>query len=205
MATFQSLRLPRVQQGRAIVDGSGMPTTDFVTTLNNTFSAIELAYNGIASALNAAGIAQAAADAANIAAAAATAAASSANAAAGTAQSTADAAAKNQALVNSYISPSSVVTATLTLVTISAHTRFYADGTSVSVLGGTAATVGGAGAVDYVSYLDPSRAGGNVGYVISTTAPVQTGNTHVVGAVTVPATGSASGGNGPAKPGGVTP
>jgi len=194
---FVPLRLPRIQQGRQIVDSQGYPATDFVTRLNDTFSAIEVAFNGITDALNAADIATQAAAAANTAAIAA-------NTAADAAQGSADAATRDQALINSYISPDSVVTSSPTTVTIAAHTRFYADGTSVSVSGGSAPATAAAD-VDYVFYLDPTRAGGAVTYQVTTTPPVQTGDTHVVGAVTVPAAGSSAGGSGPARPGQVLP
>lgn len=194
---FIPLRLPRIQQGRPIVDGNGYPETDFVRRINDTFGAIEVAYNGITDALAAAGIAQAAADSANMAAAAASAAASGA-------QGTADAAKREQALINSYILPSSVLTATPTLISIAAHTRFYADGTSAVINAGSVAATG-TGVVNFVSYLDPTRAGGTVTFLASTTQPTQTGNTHVVGAITIPTTGTATGGAGPRRPGDVIP
>lgn len=140
---------------------------------------------------------QAAIDAANAAAAAANTAATSAGAAA-------TAAAQETALVNSYITPSTILSATSTTITIASHVRHYADGTTASVTGGTIAATA-VSDVDYVSYSDPTRAGGSVTYAVSTTQPPQTGSTHVVGAVTIPATGTQAGGDGPQKPGHVEP
>jgi hypothetical protein len=103
-----------------------------------------------------------------------------------------------------YIEPSSVLTATPTTITIANHTRYYpqpsGDPISVSVTGGTVSATG-SGDTDYVSYSDPMRAGGSVTYIVSTDAPTQTGDTHVVGAVLIPDTGTADGGDGPRRPG----
>lgn len=138
-------------------------------------------------------------------------AASDANAAAAAAQKAASdsaamaaANAREQALVNSYIDPSSVLTATPTTISIAAHTRHYADGTTASVNAGTVAATA-SGDTDYVSYSDPTRKGGAVTYIVSTTQSTQIGDTHVVGAVKIPATGLASGGKGPQPPGYVQP
>jgi len=194
---FVPLRLPRIQQGRPIVDAQGYPATDFVRRLNDTFSAIETAYNGITDALEAAGIAQAAADAANIAA-------YNANMAAMAAQNAANGVSRDQALINSYITPDSVLTADPVNITIATHVRHYANGVNVTVLGGTAAA-SSPGDTNYVYYTDVTRTGGAVTYFVSLTPPTQLGDTHVVGAVIIPATGTATGGDGPVRPGGVMP
>jgi hypothetical protein len=39
------LKLPRLQQGRAIVNAQGQPTTEFLTLVNTAFSAVETAVN----------------------------------------------------------------------------------------------------------------------------------------------------------------
>lgn len=135
---------------------------------------------------------------------AATTAAASANTAAAAAQTSITASTKENALINSYITPSSVLSATPTVITIASHVRHYADGTTASVSGGTVAATA-ATDVDYVSYVDPTRAGGAVTYSVSTTQPTQTSNTHVVGAVTIPGTGTTTGGSGPKPPGFVQP
>jgi hypothetical protein len=192
------IKLPRLPANVPLVDANGAPTITFSLWWQEIASQIEASVNAVVDAQNAA-------NAANAAAASANAAAVAANTAASNAQSTADSTARDQALVNSYIVPSSVVTSSPLTITITAHTRFYADGTSVAVSGGTVPTLGGAGQDDYVYYLDPSRAGGAVTYQVALTNPAQTGNTHVVGAVTVPAAGSSAGGSGPARPGQVLP
>lgn len=191
------VRIPRLQSGRAIVDANGMPMNDFLQAINTIFAQIEASFNGIDEALAAAGIAQGAALKAQQAADAAAKAASDASAAAA-------ASSKEQALTNSYIVPSSVLKATPTTITIAAHTRYYTDGTSVAVnAGSVAATL--AGDTDYVSYSDPNRTGGAVSYQVSTNPPTQAMNVHVVGAVTIPSTGTANGGQGPERPGTVQP
>lgn len=120
------------------------------------------------------------------------------------AQQQTDAVKRETALQNSYIDPSSVLTATPTTITVAAHTRYYGDGTSAMVNGGTAAATAQS-VTDYVSYVDPDRMGGTVTYIATEIAPTQTGDTHVVGAIDIPATGTAQGGEGPQRPGYVRP
>lgn len=185
--TYKTLKLPRLPIG-----WNKQPQLferywdEAMTTIENNLNAI-LVIPEI----------QAAIDAANAAAAAA-------NTAATTAQNSATAAAKETALVNSYIDPTTVLSATPAVITIASHVRHYADGTTASVSGGTVAATASLD-VDYVYYSDPTRAGGTVTYLVSTTQPPQTGNTHVVGAVTIPAAGTQAGGGGPQKPGYVEP
>lgn len=198
------LKLPMLPQDQAIVDADGKPSISFSQFWQQAMRRIEASVNGIAAALAAAGVAQAAAVAAQTAADTANTAAEAASTAAGDAGGMANANAREQALVNSYIEPASVLTATPTTITIAAHTRHYADGTSIAVSAGTVAATA-AGDTDYVSYSDSTRAGGAVAFVASVDGPVQTSDTHVVGAIIVPATGSASGGTGPRKPGFVEP
>jgi hypothetical protein len=173
-----------------LVDAQGLPSPAFLRFLNTTVRALKNGVNNLIDVQNAV-------DAANAAAATANAAAATANAAATTVG-------RDAALANSWIEPSSVLTATTTTITIASHTRFYADGTSVAVTGGTKPATG-SGDVDYVSYVDAARAGGLVTFVVSTTQPAQTGDTHVVGAITIPATGTTTGGKGPLRPGEVEP
>lgn len=183
------LRIPNLNQANPIVDREGRMTTEFARRLNDVFKNIVELLNAIAllpeiqaQLENLDAATQAALDAAAAAAA------------------TTEATKREQALVNSYIEPDSVLTATPTTISIAAHTRMYADGTSATVNAGTAAATA-SGDTDYVSYEDPERDGGSVTFVVSTTPPVQTGNTHVVGAVAIPATGTADGGEGPRRPG----
>lgn len=187
------IRVATLQQSLPIVDGQGRPTVAFVTLINNNTGNVVASLNAIASlpqiqeALqNLDQATQAALDAAD------------------QAQQQTDATKREAALQGSYIDPASVLTASPTTITIAAHTRRYADGTSVAVNGGSVAATA-QGDTDYVSYSDPLRNGGTVSYVVSTAAPTQTGSTHVVGAVTIPTTGTQQGGDGPRQPGYVTP
>lgn len=199
MAVKPYVRTAQLQQAQAIVDKDGRPAAWFVRLINDNNANVVQAINAIA-VLPA--IQQALLDAQQ-AAADAIEAAANANDAAQAAQQQTDATKREAALQGSYIDPASVLTASPTLITIAAHTRKYADGTSAPVNGGTIA-ITAMGDTDYVSYVDPERDGGAVAYQVSTTAPVQTGNTHVVGAVEVPTTGTVDGGEGPRRPGYVT-
>lgn len=190
-------RLPRLLSNTAIADNNGRPTAPFIVWWQTVVTQIEKAVNAIVTLTGITDDFATAITNAQNAADAATTAAATANAAAA-------AAAKESALNNSYISPDSVLTATTTTITVASHTRHYGDGTSVSVTGGTVAATG-MGDDDYVSYSDPTRAGGSVTYLVSTTAPAQTGNTHVVGAITIPTSGTGIGGVGPKRPGYVEP
>lgn len=190
------IRIPTLTQAQPIVDTERKATNEFLRTINGVLGQIGYALNQIIVLP----VIQAALADLAIATQAARDAADAANAAAGDAAAVAASNAREQALVNSYINPSSVLTASPTTITIASHTRMYADGTSVAVNGASAVATG-PGDVDYVSYSDPNREGGAVTYIISTTPPVQTGNTHVVGAVEIPATGTAQGGEGPRRPG----
>lgn len=142
--------------------------------------------------------------AANKAASDANAAAAAASQAAQAAMDAQQQASKEQSLTNSYIDPASVLTATPALITVADHTRYYTDGSHVAVTGGTV-PASGQGDTDYVTYFDAQHTGGVVQYQASTVQPSQINGTHVVGAVTIPATGTANGGAGPQKPGYVDP
>jgi hypothetical protein len=195
-----AIRVATLQQSIPIVDGQGRPTVAFVTLINNNTGNVVATLNAISSIPEI----QQALQGINDATQAAQEAAADAALAAGQAQQQTDATKREAALQGSYIDPASVLTASPTTITIAAHTRRYADGTSVAVNGGSVAATA-QGDTDYVSYSDPQRAGGAVTYVVSTTAPTQTGDTHVVGAVTIPTTGTQQGGDGPRQPGYVTP
>jgi len=198
------IRLPRLQSLAPIVDKDGKPTLTFTRYFQSFAEQIELVLNEIVEILGITDELDAAIQEFKAAAAAAKAAADNAQDAADGAQATTDAQKREAALQGSYIEPDSVVTASTTLITIAAHTRKYADGTSAAISGGTAAATG-MGDSDYVSYVDADRSGGLVTYIASTTPPVQTGDTHVVGAVTIPTTGTVDGGTGPRRPGFVAP
>lgn len=187
------VRVALLQQSIPIVDSEGRPTPAFVRLINDNNGNVVASLNAIRAIpeiQQALGNLDAATQAAQNAATAA--------------QQAAAGSAREQALVNSYIDPASVVTADPTTITIAAHTRRYADGSSVPVNGGTVAATAPSD-VDYVFYDDSERDGGTVVYQVGTTPPAQTGDRHVVGAVTIPATGTAPGGEGPQRPGYVKP
>ena len=133
----------------------------------------------------------AAADAANAAAAAANAAAATATSAAASAQSTADSIQTEADLVNSYVTGltlSATDAGSNATISISAHSRVYGDGTTVSVNSGSL-TGQSYSTAYYIYYDQASRAGGAVTYASTTTAATsaQTGNRHFVGVITTPA------------------
>jgi hypothetical protein len=193
------VRVATIRADSAIVDREGRPLSFFTRWLNDQLSNVVEAVNQIAEIPTIRAELEQAIDQAN-------AAAQAAQDAADAAQGAATGASREQALVNSYITPSSVVSANSLNVFVDPHQRVYGDAsaTTVNVNG---ATILGSGPGDtvYVSYVDPARAGGAVTYVISTTPPIQTGDTHVVGAVTIPNTGTSNGGTGPRPPGYVEP
>lgn len=155
----------------------------------------------LSEAVDAITAAQDAADAANAAAAAA-------DASAAAAQSTADSITETNELATSYVSG---VTITATdvgsdvTIAISAHTRHYPqpDGSTVDVAVSGASLTGKAYSTRYfITYTDPSRAGGAVSYSATTTEPAQIGDLHVVGSVLTPAAAAGpTGGSGVRPPG----
>lgn len=119
------------------------------------------------------------------------------------------AAASSSALLNSFVTPADTLSATLVTpegsttstatITISAHTRVYGDGARVTVNAGTLTGLA-VGTVYYVVYDDDvPREGGAVTYqaITNYANAAQTGDRHLVGSITTPATGSTtpSGGN----------
>lgn len=90
------------------------------------------------------------------------------------------------------------------VVTIANHDRVYGDSTlnpTVAVVGGIVATGTSPGQTVRVYYNDPTRSGGSVTYLFTVDPaepPVQTGDTHSVGAATVPAGAPEPGG--PVRP-----
>lgn len=131
------------------------------------------------------------------------------NAAQATAAQAVQAAAVTQSavdLASSYTDPVGVLTADSSgVVTIAAHDRVYGDGTRVAVNGGTVSGFASGDNV-VVYYSDPARAGGAVAFKGTTSAVAQTGDTHVVGQVAIPAAGEAETvGTGPTAPGYTAP
>lgn len=84
-------------------------------------------------------------------------------------------------------------------VTIAAHDRVYGDPTlnpTRAIAGGTISTAASASSVIRVYYNDPTRAGGAVTYLFTVDPappPVQSGDTHSIGAVIIPAAGTQDG------------
>lgn len=145
--------------------------------------------------------------------AAADAAAANAQAAADNANAAADSITSEQSLVNS--SPANYAFPLLQAdntgnVTIANHDRVYGDPTlnpTVPVTGGVVASGASPGSVVRPYYDDPTRAGGIVTYLFTVdddAFPSQTGDTHVLGAVTIPAAGTQDG-NPVRPPGNVSP
>lgn len=200
-------RLKRFMRNVAIVDRNGAPTLEEQAREQQNLEAIETALNSLQNQLNLIQAAQDAADAANAAAAAAQTAADNADTAATAAQGAADDAAAATAIASSYVTG---VTITATdagsnvTANISAHTRVYADGTSVSVSAGS--VTGLSYSTDYYIYYDQaSRAGGAVTYQATTsqTTAAQVGDRHTVGKVPTPAAAAPDNTGDPVLPPGV--
>lgn len=195
-----AVRLPRLQSTTEITDEQRRPSLPFQRYWQQTVELIELAINTIARLTGITDQLDEAIKANQEATREAKEAAAAAKIAADEAAKQSAATKREAALQGSYIEPSAVLTADPTTITIAAHTRRYADDTSAQVDGGTA-TATGSGDTNYISYEDADRSGGAVTYIASTTPPAQTGDTHVVGAVMIPATGTVDGGTGPRRPG----
>lgn len=190
-----ALKLPRLQRTVALVDSNGFPTVAFHRWWQSVAESLEQAVSDIETNVTAIEAALAAADIALDAAATAQAAATAADTAASNAQTAANATASEASLNNSYVTGltlSGSDAGTSAAISISAHTRVYGDGTSVSVNSGN--LTGLAYSTQYyIYYVQPSRAGGAVAYASTTlqATAAQTGDTHLVGSVTTPAAAAA--------------
>lgn len=173
------VRIPTLTQRDPAVDPQGRFTNVTLRTLNTALGQIVTAINAIADIPE---IQQALIDL-DAATAAAQAAADNANAAATETTNV-------TSLANSYVSGLTLTgtdAGANATITISDHMRVYGDGTSVAVTGGSLTGL----AYDtlyYIYYDQPSRAGGSVTYLSTTTASTaaQTGDRHVVGSTTTP-------------------
>ncbi|MGE5566160.1 MAG: hypothetical protein ACM3YN_08400 [Parcubacteria group bacterium] len=203
-----SLILPRLgSRVGPIVDAQGRPTQAFTKFWEAFAKAIETQEAAQDSAIEAIAAAQAAADAANAAAADAQAAAETADAAATSAQTVADAVDASASLNASYttgLTISATDAGTDATITISAHTRIYGNGTSVSVSGGSVTALSYS-TTYWLYYDDAARAGGSVTYHATTTdvdAFVSPTNPdrHFVGAVQTPASGAGATTGAPIRP-----
>lgn len=172
------LNLPSLQRLVPIVDPeTGTPSPTFHVWWATVITKLSEAFNALSSVVDAVAAAQAAAETAQ------------------TAADTAQAAATTSNSVAS-LTTSGVAAATITAtdagsdvtITISAHLRLYGDGDSVSVSGGSIPALSYSTKY-YIYYDQPSRAGGTVTYQATTSeaTAAQTGDRHLVGAVTTPA------------------
>lgn len=185
-----ALKLDRLSASIAIVDEQNRPAPQFQLLIQNAWKSLEAAFNGLEQAVVAIQQAQDAADAANQAAENAQSAADSAGVAAGGAQDAADAAGAASSLATSGViglNMEAVDAGSSASITISANTRVYGDGTTVSVNSG-AITGLAYDTVYYVFYHDANRDGGTVTYQASTSPAdaAQTGDTHSLGTVKTP-------------------
>jgi cell wall-associated NlpC family hydrolase len=176
--------ITKIVGGNPIVDAQGKPKDSFLTPLNNSLKSLESALNQ----LLAIPAIQEALDDLDTAITAA-------NAAAANAQAAADTVTAESSLATSYATGLTIDAASTGIVTISAHTRVYGNGDSVPVNGGSVNTGLTNPAVARIYYDQPSRAGGAVTYLSTTsiTAAAQTGDRHSVGAVEIPAAGTQAG------------
>lgn len=184
------LKLTRFNLTDKIVTEEGKPTTVFLRWINDNISAIQAFLNDqaqlvddITTALTNAGIAILTAKEAKAAALAQTKAAN---------------------LTNSYVTPSTALTAaidtsdsTKAMITIANHQRIYGDGTIVNVSGAVLTGLS-LGTQYYIVYTDVARAGGAVTYTALTNADAagQAGDQHLVGGITTPAADGTGGGHG---------
>jgi hypothetical protein len=131
------------------------------------------------------------------------------NTAQATAAGAAQQAQQTQASINiadSYPNPPGVLTASNDgTVIIAAHSRIYADGTSVAVNSGAVTGLANGASVT-IYYIDSAREGGAVTYQGTTSPIAQADNTHVVGVASIPLAGEvAVPGYGVPAPGFITP
>jgi hypothetical protein len=178
------LNLPVFQRKIRLVDDNGLPTLEFHTWLSDFARAITTNDQGQQDIIDQIAEVVGLADDLDTAV-------TTAQTAADTAQAAAEGANSVASLTNSGTTG---VTITATdaganvTVTVSAHTRVYGDGTSVPVNGGSVTGLAYS-TVYYIYYDDPTRAGGAVTYLATTseTTAAQTGDRHLVGVVTTPA------------------
>ena len=191
---------PRLRKGVPITEKGDDPSDDFKLKWQTAMELLE----SVPAIQTAAAAAQASATAANAAAAAANAAAATAQTAADTANASADAVTSESSLVSSFVvdgsfTPPLIEADAAGNVTIATHDRQYGNTTlnpTVTVTGDAIATTGAPTDVIRVYYSDPTRAGGAVAYLYTVDpapSPVQGGDIHSVGAVTIPGVGTQTG------------
>ena len=173
------LNLPDLQRTVPLTEEkTSYPTLAFHRWWQEVTRKLAEAFQGLTAAVNAVQLAQKAAD--------------TAQAAAVVAQNAADGANSVASLTSSGVTGltlSAVDAGSSATISVSAHTRVYGNGSSVSVSASPPLTGLSYSTLYYVFYDQPSRSGGTVSYQITTsqTTAAQTGNRHLVGAVTTPA------------------
>lgn len=191
-----SIRLDRYQRGVAIVDKNGNPTLQEQAANQRNLEAIEAAFASqgqqiafLSTMLTA--IQQAQADAAT------------ANQGVATLNAGVSLSSSRTEPVDGLLSATSDG-----VIAVSAHSRIYTTGSTEASVAVDAGAVSGfaPGSFVRVFYMDAARAGGAVSYQGTTAEVTQTGDTHVVGGVTIPQAGSPpSEGSGTTPPGYVRP
>jgi hypothetical protein len=187
------VRIPSFQANQQVTTENGRFTPAALRSLNDALKTLGAAINEIAALPEI----QAALVDLDTATAAAQTAADNANAAAATTTSA-------TSLANSYVDDltlTGVDAGTDASIIVSAHTRKYGDGTSVSVTGATITGLDFETSY-YIYYDQPSRAGGVVSYLttIDPAVAAQVGDRHVVGAALTPADGEADSIGNPVNP-----
>lgn len=179
-----AIKLPLFQSNAVLVDGKGKPSLLFHRWWQEVVKRVEDSFNSLEDIVLDIQAAQDAADTA-------TAAAAAAQGAADDAQAAADSAGTVSKLSGSGcagISISATDAGTDATINISAHTRVYADGSSVSVNSGSLTGLLYS-TLYYLYYDDGGFAGGAVTYQSTTNQALsaQTGVRHFVGQITTPA------------------
>ena len=164
LSALDDVKLPRLRRDITYFDNSGAATRQMQHFWQKTVERIEARFDALNTALEASALAA-------------------------TAVQAAQEVVQQVSLANSWVEPSSAVTASSDgTVTIAAHTRYYSNTSSVAVNGGS---VTGFAPGNYVTvyYNDAARTGGAVSYLGTTGTISQEGATHIVGAVPIPAVG----------------
>lgn len=180
----------RLTRNVPIVERSGAPTMQFQLLFQRVLEAIEAAVNSLNTQVNS--------NTSIIAALQAT------SALAQAANDNAQSVDSRVSVQGSYTNPTKVLTASAAgVVTIAAHSRRYVDEAQTSVSVDAGSVSGLMNERQYtIYYVDAGRQGGAVSYQATENAVAQTGNVHVVGSVTIPATGSPdASGTSPTAPG----
>lgn len=164
LSALSDTPLPRLQRQQRYVNEDGTITQEFQLRWQRAMERIEERFDALETALEASALAA-------------------------TAVQTANEVSQQLSLANSWVQPSTAVTASSDgTVTIAAHTRYYSNTSSVAVNGGSV-TGYAPGSYVTVYYNDAARAGGAVSYQGTTGTISQEGAVHIVGAVQIPAVG----------------